>query len=128
MTPDEFEEQINRLKTQWPRAFGTEIMRKLWMEYRGRTEVYFRKLCDEILDSCKGQPVPKDFREISGRIRINEWDTEKKQYSEARKKFMKKNHNRIYGGSCRLSKEERKKGLKTVQEIIKSLDESSRSG
>ena len=64
MTEEEFNKQLNRLKSQWSNSYGPERVARMWKGLKGLSEAFFAEIVDEALDTCRSAPLMEDFGKL----------------------------------------------------------------
>lgn len=74
MKPELFKTQIDRLKTEWPNAYGKERMLVLWDKFKNERDSDFIEAVSLLLFNHKGQaPVGRDFEDAIRQAKSQRW-------------------------------------------------------
>jgi hypothetical protein len=63
-----FNEQIDRLRSQWPHGYGPERLARIWQLYEKVDNALFSEIVDAALDTMRSAPLAKDFKKLEGEI------------------------------------------------------------
>lgn len=63
MTKDEFQLQIDRLRSTWPSSYPEEKVTLIWRTVRDMPEFWFENLVSKLIAHSRAAPLPVDFIE-----------------------------------------------------------------
>ncbi len=80
MTEAQFQNQMRRLSSQWPNAYGPERAEIIWREVKDCDDKWFASVVDRFIGELRQPPLMQEFREELSRYREKNWHREKEQH------------------------------------------------
>ena len=64
-----FERQIQRLRSQWPNAYGEERTARIWLAFQRVQDAMFSRIVDRALDRSRTAPLVDDLGKLEQDVR-----------------------------------------------------------